>query len=526
MLKGSSGFRPAIAVSLITIVGLLTAAAPAEAGAITVTRFDDPAEDGCGTNGCSLREAVQLANGVADPDTIVLGAGTYVLTQPGFTDDATLNGDLDVTDPLSIQGAGSAATIIDGEWAGPSDRILHVLGATADLTLLGLTIQDGNLSGIGDGGGILVEDPTSLTATDLVVRDNKASFTGGIDNYGTATLTRASFIGNAGDDGSGSGCCGGFYNESGSTATMTDVSFIGNTALDDTGALYSSGDSLTITNALFSGNTAGEIRGGAMIATNGTLSITNATFSGNSISGDGDGGAIANEMGSTTNLNNVTITGNSVTGTGDGGGIYRQDGTLNIRNSIIAGNTDAGGQAPDCGASMGDAFTSGGHNLIGSTTGCTFTPVGDLSGVSPLLGPLADNGGLTQTHALLAGSPAIDAGGTDCAGSDQRGLPRGTCDIGAYELVLCRKVAVNRIGTEGNDSLTGSPGRDGILALGGRDTLRGKGGNDGLCGGPGKDTLRGGGGKDRLDGGPGKDLCVGQAGRDKARACENTKSIP
>jgi Ca2+-binding RTX toxin-like protein len=131
-----------------------------------------------------------------------------------------------------------------------------------------------------------------------------------------------------------------------------------------------------------------------------------------------------------------------------------------------------------------------------------------------------------MTHALLKGSPAIDAGGADCAATDQRGLPRGACDIGAYELVFCRKVPVNRIGGPNKDSLTGTAGKDGILGLGGNDKLRGKGGSDGLCGGPGKDVLKGGGAKDRLDGGPGKDLCVGQAGRDNAKACEQEKSIP
>ena len=151
-----------------------------------------------------------------------------------------------------------------------------------------------------------------------------------------------------------------------------------------------------------------------------------------------------------------------------------------------------------------------------------------------MLGPLADNGGPTQTHALLSGSPAVGAGnatiaregGPACETTDQRGLPRNDCDIGAYELVLCGKVAVNRLGTDGKDVLNGTGAADGLLGLGGKDTLKGKGGKDALCGGPGKDTLKGGGGKDLLRGEGGKDTCIGQGGKDKAKACEKTKKVP
>jgi hypothetical protein len=152
---------------------------------------------------------------------------------------------------------------------------------------------------------------------------------------------------------------------------------------------------------------------------------------------------------------------------------------------------------------------------------------GDLTGIDPLLGPLADNGGPTMTHALLKSSPAVDAAGPGAPPMDQRGAPRvGPPDTGAYERVLCQGRVVNRVGTDGKDSLAGTAAGDGILGLGGNDKLRGRGEKDGLCGGPGKDTLKGGGAKDRLNGGPGKDLCVGQAGKDKAKACEKEKSVP
>jgi hypothetical protein len=103
-------------------------------------------------------------------------------------------------------------------------------------------------------------------------------------------------------------------------------------------------------------------------------------------------------------------------------------------------NTIVSGVSPalNCGANQLPVMTSLGHNLD-SGTGCGVTGAGDLSGVNPLLGPLASNGGPTQTMALLSGSPAIDAGDDGaCPSNDQRGVtrPQGShCDIGAYERV-------------------------------------------------------------------------------------------
>jgi hypothetical protein len=80
-------------------------------------------------------------------------------------------------------------------------------------------------------------------------------------------------------------------------------------------------------------------------------------------------------------------------------------------------------------------IVSNGHNLDGDGT-CGLGEPTDLPGTDPLLGPLADNGGPSETHALLPGSPAIDAGPPTCEATDQRGVPRpqeAACDIGAYE---------------------------------------------------------------------------------------------
>jgi hypothetical protein len=226
-------------------------------------------------------------------------------------------------------------------------------------------------------------------------------------------------------------------------------------------------------------------------------------------------------------LNNATLTGNTAP-VGNGGAIRIETGTTTLSNTIVASNT--GGE---CSTSTG-AFASAGYN-IASDASCGLTGAGDRQGVDPKLASLADNGGPTRTHALKKGSPAIGggsptiaraAGGPSCEPTDQRGLPRKDCDVGAYELVLCARVPVNRIGTGGKDVLRGTGKADGMLGLGGKDRLIGKGGKDGLCGGPGKDKLNGGPGKDKLNGGPGKDVCNGGPGTDRARKCETTRNIP
>ncbi len=168
----------------------------------------------------------------------------------------------------------------------------------------------------------------------------------------------------------------------------------------------------------------------------GTVFLNNSTISGNT-------GAEALEtfVGHII-LNNSTVVGNS-------GGIDNNQGTVSLRNSILSGNPTTGTPA-NCTGSIGSA----GYNLIGiKNSGCTFTAgTGDKVGtvalpLDPKLGPLADNGGPTFTHALTSGSPAIGAGNpadpgsgaAACLATDQRGTPRlplpeGGCDMGAYEL--------------------------------------------------------------------------------------------
>jgi CSLREA domain-containing protein len=286
------------------------------------------------------------------------------------------------------------------------------------------------------------------------------------------------------------------------------------------GIRLSGGVSLALSSSTVSANHITANGGGIGNAGTGPATLTNVTISNNRADGLGGGLRLSNAAG-TYNLNNVTITGNladaDLNGTvGDDGGGVSSIGTVNSRNSIIAGNTDPGGQAPDCSGTV----TSQGNNLIGNLTGCTFTSAsGDITGANPALGALADNGGPTFTHALLSGSPALDKGGAVSAITDQRGVPRslgGTPDIGAYELVSCKAATVNRVGTEANDVLTGTEGADAFLLLGGNDTATGLGGNDRFCGGGGNDTENGGAGNDQASGDAGNDLFNGGTGNDKS----------
>jgi len=220
------------------------------------------------------------------------------------------------------------------------------------------------------------------------------------------------------------------------------------------GGVYDGGATLTITESTLSGNsTTGDATppsdgfGGGLYIYDSSPTLTNVTVSGNVAKGHG-GGLYINR-GSPT-LSHVTITNNTADDDndsyGDGGGICRRhNGTVQFKNTILAGNTDRSGEAPDCSGEL----DSQDYNLVGDDTGCTFTAQSNdqVGTLDPKLDPLADNGGDTQTHALLPDSPAVEAGtckdvSNNDVTQDQRGRPRpadsdcadpAECDIGAYE---------------------------------------------------------------------------------------------
>lgn len=476
--------RPTLASTVLAAL-VLTPAGPGAlartAATIQPTVFTD---DNTVNGNCTLREAIRAANGDiavdacpkgTGPDTIQLLAGTYTLSVLPAGDEASATGDLDITSDVALLGVSPTASTING---GGIDRVFDIK-TPAVVSLSNLSITGGNGVGSDDGGGIL--NTATLDLIRVHIFGNEAGVHGGgIGNYDpTAVLTMMGSAVTGNTTGPNPGADGGgIESYDGATATLVNVTISSNRANGSAGGL-SSGD--------------------------GPITLNNVTITGNTANVDGGGTP--------------------------GGGVYFNS-TGTVRNTIIAGNSSGPGiGGPDCYA--GTVVTSQGHNLVQNTADCPgFTGTGDITGQDPKLGPLGDNGGPTPTHALLPGSPAIGAGnsappgsgGASCAATDQRGAQR-NCDIGAYELVMCKTVVVNRIGTGGNDTLVGTSGGDGMLGYGGRDKLSGLGGDDALCGGAGKDTLRGGRGDDRLVGGQGKDTCIGGGGRDRGR-CENRKGIP
>jgi hypothetical protein len=416
--------------ALVAACLMLVATAPMVTPAVAAVTFavdrnDDPdptTAKACtdAPNDCSLRGAIVAANAAAGADAITVPAGTYTLTRAGANEDATSTGDLDVTDELTITGAGARATSVAGGAAPYDDRIFeNHSGARTDIT--GLTITGGKVAG-STGGGV-ANLMGILTLDGVAVKKNTAPSAGGV------------------------------Y-DSGGTLNLTDSTVSGNLAANDVGGVLQTSGTVNITNSTISGNKATRF-GGGVAASGAVMNIRNSTIANNE-SGR-LGGGIITELGTTVVVKNTIVSGNSVD------------------------NCDA--------AQLGGAISSQGNN-ISSDDSCGFTQTTDKLNTNPLLGPLQNNGGPTDTRALLTGSPAIDTGANAaCPATDQRGVarPQGPrCDIGAYERRNSPPVARNDSydGVEDRTLTRSAPGvlRNDTDADG--DTLRAA-----RVSGPGKGTL-------------------------------------
>ena len=344
-MRHSLRMRPLIVLGALVALAVVTtlAAPPAiEAGGIAVVTKTADTNDGLCNADCSLREAIGAAN-VNGIDTITVPAGSYTLTIPGAGENANATGDLDILDDLTINGAGQATTIIDGDGI---DRVFHI--HSGDVTFNDLTITGGSAPDLGsddDGGGIFNDGSSSdsVTINRCAVTGNTAVVGdgGGIANKGDdVTLSDSTVSGNtAGNDG------GGLDNNGGDDVTITNSTFSNNTAADDGGGLDNNGDEVTIVNSTFSNNTAAADGGG--LFSDSPTTITDSTISNNHTLGGPvpDGGGIF-QLGSTLMVSNTTITGNSASGSvsSDGGGIAIRGGAVaTIMGSTISGNTTQAG---------------------------------------------------------------------------------------------------------------------------------------------------------------------------------------
>jgi CSLREA domain-containing protein len=406
-------------VLLAAVVAGLVMAGPAQAASLTVTTTADEVNADAA---CSLREAIVNANQDDGSGSVACAAGSGADTI-GFgslTGTVTLTGgELEASDADGLTIDGGDAITVSGNH---ESRVFSVAGS-AQLTLRDLTVADGRVSGFG--GGIASVGGT-VTVTGSTVSGNEAGYGGGIASVdATVTVTDSTLAGNRALFSLCGGCRtlgGNIYNTG--TVTMSDSTITGGSAAH--GAGIDTSGTMTISGSTLAANTA-LVQGGG-IMNGGTLTVTNSTLSGNTTPIDSPfrderGGGIRNF--GTATVTNSTLTGNSAFGAG---GISSSGVGVTLRNTIVANNT--GG---DCGGAI-----DGGNNLI--EDGSCITAATSLLG-DPSLGPLANNGGPTETHALLDGSIAIGAGFNAFAAGldfDQRGdgfarVVGGTVDIGAYE---------------------------------------------------------------------------------------------
>lgn len=389
-----------------------------------------------GTGGCfaTVQSAVNAAGRGA---VIEIAAGTYVE-----------NVVIPPAAKLTLAGAGATASIVDGNGSG------HVFaiggGLNTNVTMTGLGIRNGSrgidigervrltldscaVTGNVGEGGVRLRPRANVTILGSTISDNQnvsgngggVSFPDYIDSNARLKIVGSTISGNTA---SGNG---------GGVQTVGDVKIIdstisGNTASANGGGVWANG--LTMTGSTVTGNVAtmsgGGLTGSTFNFKHRFIRVLNSTISGNSSGTFGGGVAIVESM----RFEHVTVAGNSAGTVAGGIGLAGYPRSTILKGCIVADNVVASGGA-DCGGIQVEAFNG---NLIEDASGCTVTlrGGGTVLGVDPLLGPLQDNGGPTETQALLPGSPAIAVltSGALCHQRDQRGVARAVpCDLGAYE---------------------------------------------------------------------------------------------
>ena len=332
----------------------------------TVLDGDDyqPGDGICSTSSgfCTLRAAIDEANALSTNSSIILPEGTFQFTAT----DENSPVHLQIIKTITIQGISPEKTIIDGDFVAPDGHHLPIFEANGDLTLRQMTLKNGWYEVVNNG----YLDPYELY--------------GAVTVRGTLTVDTVLITDNI-------------------TGIFAEPVRLNGVPL--------STPHVTVLNSSIVNN------GSGVQVIQGSLNVTNSTISGNYSGGI--------DIGGSATISNSTITKNTRPEAGTAGGIYHDGsykGSVIISHTIVAGN-EGRGQASDCEGSI----TSDGYNLIEDTSLCAFSSLpSDITNVDPLLGPLQQNGGLTPTHALLEGSPAIDSGDPNGCGvsRDQRGYYR------------------------------------------------------------------------------------------------------
>ena len=446
--------------------GALMVATPARADTITVTVTADgidsaPGNGACaGPNGCTLRAAIMEANAWPGADAIVLGAGTYGLTRAG-NDDTAVNGDLDITDTLTLKGAGYAVTIVDGGSFLSPDRIFQVLTET-QVTMSGFEIKRGKAAASGGGihnagvltltqmrlftntassGGALYNGTTGQIILDQteVVTNSATSVGGGVSANGPMTLTQSRLAGNvAGTNGAAiyidaslsvadsvfdnnraviDG--GGIYIPSGPAASVAygiaNTQFRSNRAQASNGyggAILAGGGTLTVTGSVFDRNYAGYLGGAlALLPTPSNVLLDGNDFSNNDTTKFG--GAVFASGGGLTRIVGGSLLVNEA-GPGEGGGIYKDGpGMLSISGTLMAANS-ANKNGGALAAIGGDVFITNASLQLNTTSSGSGGAISTSTGSALYLFDTT----ISQNTAYLAGggvaggqSPTIVRGG-------------------------------------------------------------------------------------------------------------------
>jgi hypothetical protein len=397
----------------------------------------------------SLRDTIAAG---ASGDTIGFNIPTSDPGYDPFTGIFTItltSGEIVIQSDLTIANTSGAKIAISGNQV---SRILHVMQGTVSIS--DLSFVNGRVAGAygaqtGIGGAILNQG--SLACTRCTFRDNSA--------VGGPGYSSCYFGTGPGGDAEG----GAIANQA--TLSLVACTLAGNTATGGDGGIN------LCFPQFFPQDRGGKGTGGAICNEGGTsgLTLTNCTITGNTArSGNASaatvearGGGVANFGGLTvvhsTVANNMTAGGNNGSAS-SGGGLYcAADSMAELGDTILAGNVAVGGNPGGVvtGPDVAGAVSSQGHNLLGRSDGCTGFTSDDLQGgttddtrLDPMLGPLGNNGGPTETLPLLPGSPAIDSGDTAARIRDQRNFVRsGLPDIGAFEYQGMQPVLLANIST-------------------------------------------------------------------------------